>query len=384
MALSDSLEPAGDARKLTGGEFAWAPTWSADGNEIIYSAGGGDNPRLRRVPSGGGPSEAIAYAADGDQPTVSPSGERMVYARTSLVSDIWQANLPDGSVQMPLVRSTRRDLTQQYSPDGRRIAFSSGRSGYREIWVCDSDGASPIQLTDLKSQNSSTPYWSPDGHEIVFQSVVENQREIFVVRAGGGAPRRLTDHPARDSQPSWSRDGDWIYFSSTRAGASQIWRVPAMGGEPTLVTEGGYAIESQDGRDLYVARGDPGRGVGTSVWKVSKDGKQEVRIIDAMNAQPLNFTVTPEGLFFLPAGPDPDGQWWLWRLAFASGRADPIFRLPGPPSIGLSVAPDGGTILFVLGSRRSDLMLVENFQLRLRFSRAWCWGKRSMPFPKTL
>ena len=77
----------------------------------------------------------------------------------------------------------------------------------------------------------------------------------------------------------------------------------------------------------------------------------------------LERPIMADGFFFLPRGPDPEGKWWLWRYSFAPGKADPIFQLPGTPGIGLSVSPDGETILFTHESERSsDLMLVQNFR----------------------
>jgi len=66
----------------------------------------------------------------------------------------------------PLISSTRADSAPQFSPDGKRIAFMSNRSGNDEIWVCDSDGSNSIQLTSFDGPNVTTPRWSPDGDEL--------------------------------------------------------------------------------------------------------------------------------------------------------------------------------------------------------------------------
>jgi Tol biopolymer transport system component len=111
------------------------------------------------------------------------------------------------------------DSTPQLSPDGRRVAFASDRSGAWEIWLADLDGSNAVQLTCMGA-DSGAPCWSPDGELIVFQSNPEGQFDIYVIRAAGGKPRNLTSHLASEWRHSFSRDGEWIYF--TRTGRDSI------------------------------------------------------------------------------------------------------------------------------------------------------------------
>src|SRR5438552_1348192 len=82
-----------------------------------------------------------------------------------------------------LISSTRDSLAPQYSPDGKRVAFMSIRSGSEEIWICDSDGANLIQLTSLGGPSVTTPRWSPDGTKIAFDSTAAGEYDIWVVGA---------------------------------------------------------------------------------------------------------------------------------------------------------------------------------------------------------
>src|SRR5439155_26799828 len=99
-----------------------------------------------------------------------------------------------------------------YAPAGRRIAFSSNRSGPREIWVAGADGANPQQLTNFGGPVTGTPRWSPDSRLIAFDSRPNRNADIFIVPAGGGTPRQMTDAPGEDARPTWSLDGQWIFF----------------------------------------------------------------------------------------------------------------------------------------------------------------------------
>src|SRR6516225_7279261 len=158
----------------------------------------------------------------------------------------------DSSGQSPpptkLIASTEFDGSQQFSPDGKRIVFASSRSGSVEIWVCDSDGSNPWQLTFVGGRGAGTPRWSPDSRQVAFDAGPEGNGDIFVVSVEGGRPRRLTTDASNDVVPSWSRDGKWVYFASDRTGAWQTWKMPAEGGQAVQVTKhGGFtAFESMD------------------------------------------------------------------------------------------------------------------------------------------
>jgi Tol biopolymer transport system component len=110
----------------------------------------------------------------------------------------------------------------------------SDRSGSPEIWVCDSDGSHPKQLTSFRGPLTNRPRWSPDGQKIAFHSDAKGNRDVYVVHADGGMPKQLTTNPSSDTNPDWSADGKWIYFQADRPGQSQIhqvWKVPVDGGE---------------------------------------------------------------------------------------------------------------------------------------------------------
>ena len=156
-----------------------------------------------------------------------------------------------------LISSSRREDTPNFSPDGKRIVFSSNRSGHWEIWVCDSDGQNSVQLTSFGgSYVTGTPRWSPDGKTIVFDSVTRGKPDIFVINAESRVQRNLTANSYLDAVPSWSRDGRWIYFSSDRGGDGglQVWKMPVEVGQPIQVTKKGglEAFESFDGTDCLL------------------------------------------------------------------------------------------------------------------------------------
>lgn len=308
--LTDSLEVAGEPRNLSGELYAYSPAWMLDGKEIIFAAGSTERPRLWRVSAVGGEPRRIVQPSEGAFPALSPAGNRGALALVSPDFDVWQARLPDGGETKPLISSTYLDIYPKYSPDGNRIAFSSSRSGCREIWVCDSDGSSPVQLTDLESVLSAGPYWS--------------------------------------------RDGQWIYFSSNPSGEQRIWKMAAEGGEAVPVTSerGGYALESLDGQTLYFS----GRG---SLWSIPVEGGNPLLVIEQIGGD-TNMSLSRDGIYFRGGR---GAQRSLDFYDFQTKKGNPLLDLPDPTYNGVSVSPDGKTILFVQGTLpESDIVLVDEFR----------------------
>src|SRR5581483_11354270 len=173
-------------------------------------------------------------------PALSLRGNRLAYTQTLDDMNIWRIELDAAGkvkAQTELIASTFNDHDPDYSPDGSKIAFASGRSGNNAIWVCESDGTKPRLLYSCGPYVTGTPRWSPDGRWIAFDSRscaagANGNPDIYLLSADGGQPRRLTDDPAEDIVPSWSRDGRWLYFASNRGGSMQIWKMLAGGGQP--------------------------------------------------------------------------------------------------------------------------------------------------------
>jgi Tol biopolymer transport system component len=180
-----------------------------------------------------------------------------VFVRALWDTDVYRFEA--GHLAEPVLASSSLDENPHFSPDGRRVAFASGRSlDGQEIWLADADGTHSVQLTRGPGLSQGSPRWSPDGRRIAFDSVSEDGHyDIWVIDADGGPPRRLTHGAEDEVLPSWSHDGRSVYFAARLKGGPQdVWRVPAAGGAEERMTHQGGTLpyESIDGRTLYFLR----------------------------------------------------------------------------------------------------------------------------------
>jgi Tol biopolymer transport system component len=342
-------------------------TWTADGRRIVFSSHRGGGQSLWVVPvAGGEPARLPLGGATAYNPAISPRGDRLAYRQGGLHPNLWVIELSDHLLNLSrpaqqFLSSATYNNSPLFSPDGKRLAFASTRSGEMEIWTCDAANCSDAQqLTFLKSVSGSA-HWSPDGQRIAFDSRPTGHSQVFVVNAAGGKPFALTDGTAEDKVPSWSSDGGYVYFTSNRSGATQIWRVSARGGQPAQVTQhGGYAVlESPDGRFLYYVKEDqPG------VWRMPSGGGDEARILPLPSPEHWgDWALLKRGIYYVDeSGPRPAIDFF----AFGTHKVTKVAEVDSLPPLGdpgFTVSPDQKRIIFSQVDRSAvDLMLVENFR----------------------
>ena len=264
LSLSGNREPVGEPEELPPAGVTSA-TWTPDGQALVFASSPdfwNVGSSLSRIALIGAriPEPLVFPGEDNRSPVISRQGHRLVYVQRLIQENIWRVEVltPYGKASRPVsfIPTTRNDGNPDYSPDGKKIAFASDRSGSYQIWVCDSDGSNAVPLTSFDGPVNGSPRWSPDGERIAFDSNKEGQYEVYLVSADGGPPQRLTSPPSENAIPHWSRDGKWIYFTSNRSGENQIWKMPADGGEAIRVTQDGgvEAFESPDGTSVYYTK----------------------------------------------------------------------------------------------------------------------------------
>jgi Tol biopolymer transport system component/DNA-binding winged helix-turn-helix (wHTH) protein len=349
----------GDARRITFDQSAIRGcAWAGDGQSLVIT---GREQTLWRVPVSGGKPERLSGAGPrAFDPAISPAGDKLAYRTGAMNTNIWRVDLDarrhaTGPAK-PLMQSNVSDDGPQFSPDGRHIAFDSGRSGSAEVWIADADGSEPIQLTSLNVLSGS-PRWSPDGKLIAFDSRPGDHSQIFVIPSIGGTPRQLTRGDFDASVPTWSRDGQWVYFTTNRLGIWQLFKVPVQGGEPVQVTtKGGFiGFESADGSALYYWKDND-----YGIWKMPLPNGEETRILP-VNLDWGRWALTGSGIYFIDTRPSKPV---ISFLNFAIRSISKIATVEKPLFFevpAFDVSPDGRTILFLQVEKETDIMLVENF-----------------------
>ena len=202
---------------------------------------------------------------------------------------------PDGTGLRRLTADTGFDDDAAWSPNGRRIAFASNRAhpanaceGLNpgcdyDIYVMNADGNNVKRLTSTPASDRD-PAWSPDGRRIVFSSTRDDvggsgefvNAELYVMNADGTAQTRITNDPGVDHQAAWSPDGTSIAFRRASCEFNcipHIYKVAPDGSGLTQLTNGGDRMPNwaPDGSKIVFER-EVG---GAHFFTMNPDGSQQ-------------------------------------------------------------------------------------------------------------
>ena len=200
----------GPATKITSnGNDNILGDWSPNGEWLVYySEGDADNRGLwLRNPYG---VDVVRLTTGNDQdPAWSPDGKNIAFVRRDdgnadlfILGKVGDGSWQDGFEVTRLTRHAADDLSPDWSPDARRIAFVSFRTGSADIYSMLVDGSKQRRLTNNEVDDLA-PDWSSDGRQIAFVSSLYGQSEIFVMNADGSRQRRITNNTAEDFSPNW-------------------------------------------------------------------------------------------------------------------------------------------------------------------------------------
>ncbi|GIU74943.1 MAG: biopolymer transporter Tol [Bryobacteraceae bacterium] len=330
--------------------------WTAD--SLLAGSSRGGSFRIWRLAAGKPAAPTAIYGEFPIQFSYSRRAARLVYSLVQNDPNIWRLTLTPAVEWKRIIASSGQDASPQYSPDGRRIAFRSDRSGEEQIWVCDADGANPVQVT-FGTGRPSVPRWSPDGRRLVFNDAATT--EMFLAEDGNG---RWNVRPfgARGVHPVFSPDGQFIYAAAT----GSILRYPATGGHGEIVTPTrGLSLDvSPDGRFVFFVR-EP---ADTTLSRVDiKTGEVE-RVLSGLVPYCTScWALADTGIYYLGVRPKAPAQQSIFYLDWKTRAVRLIADYPEPIlPIGIgpfSLAPDRRSMLVVrLDPSNADVLLAEGFR----------------------
>ncbi len=190
-------------------------------------------------------------------PRWSPDGRRIIYTSyyRSGFPDIFSIDL-DAMRRTPLVTFRGTNTGARFSPDGRRISMVLSGEGTPEVYVADDSARNPRRLTQTGGSVQSSPTWSPDGRDLIFVSDRDGRPQLYRMTAQGDNVRRIpTDISRYCAEPDWNPvDPNQVAFTAAVAGRFAVAVYDFSTRQSRFVTRGPQdAVEPRwlsDGRHL--------------------------------------------------------------------------------------------------------------------------------------
>jgi Tol biopolymer transport system component len=305
----------------------------------------------------------LLFASPAAAQDTAPNGKLAFSSSADGDHDIYTMNA-DGSELVNLTDAFGPwiDDDPNWSPDGSKIVFASGRGGSEghlfanNVFVMNADGSDQVKLTfEPDHLFSVQPSWSPDGTKLAFSSDREGDWEIFTMNPDGSEQTNVTgpnqDLPYDDRRPDWSPDGTRIIFEAVRLGAVEIVTADPDGTDELNLTaedDPPYANWNEspsyrpDGSKIVFMSMVNNGADDWDIWVMDPDGASKENVVPDDEHQDVAPAWSPDGnqIVFHSSRSEEDG----------TGRFD-LFTIDYPPvgpfrqltSDGQSTSPDWGT-----------------------------------------
>ena len=261
-----------------------------------------------------------------------------------------------------------------------QIAFISSRTGSKEVWVMDYDGANQRPLTSLHTI-SLTPRWSPDASRIAFTCYQPytapkthtsiSTAQICMYSMDAGKIISFPHFPGTNSAPAWSPDGSQIMFSSSMQGTPDLYVMPVNGnGKPTRLTYsgvGGATSPTWNPKTGQTVVFVSDRGGIPKLYSMSADGTN-VNLLDLPDkGYVIDPAWSPNGQILAFSWRRPDGNYDIYVMEPSSLQIINLTPDAGARNERPSWAPDGRHLVFEstrTGDRQIWTMLADGTQAR--------------------
>jgi len=258
-------------------------------------------------------------------PDIAPDGSQIVFTRgwTDMTKDQAQSNVwmvgADGQRPREMTQGAWRDSEPVWSPDGKRIAFLSTRSGTPQLHVMWADTREVSQLTHVEYTPSALR-WSPDGKWIAFNMTIPDETPLLPIKLPKTPKGAQLAKPAVIvDRLTWGRDG----VGPVAKGYAHVFVIDStIGGTPRQITQGNYqhsaAEWSPDGATIYVS------GIRKPDAEYLKNDSEIYAInVKSLEVKQLTSRKGPDN----NPRPSPDGKWIAYTGYDEQGLTNTIASL---------------------------------------------------------
>jgi TolB protein len=230
-------------------------------------------------------ADEIISKLSGGLPGIASTQIAFISSRTG-TKEVWVMDY-DGANQHPLTNLRTISLMPRWSPDASRIAFTCYEplNGVVNAQICmySMDAGKVISFPRFRGTNSA-PAWSPDGTQLMFSSSMQGTPELYVTDISGGKPKRLTlSGVGGATSPTWNpKTGQSVVFVSDRGGIPKLYMMNADGSNASILDlpDKGYVIDpawSPNGQILAFS------------WR-RPDGNYDIYVMEPTSLQIINLT----------------------------------------------------------------------------------------------
>ncbi len=374
--VSAGMESFGEPIRVPGTNDSptGSPVWAPDGKRLLFRQGGSIFQW-----TAGGASEHVYVSSAGLEAmsaTWGTAGEPRLVAAENPYKELRAVLLKPGGLaaagdSVPFAPSATNESSPKFSPDGKWLLFLGSRSGAAEIWVADTNGRNPRQVTHLNTTVIGYPHWSPDSRHIAFHSWIAGKPQIYTIdlgrspsAAGGGQAddgvKKITDSAFGFFMHTWSGDGKYVYVNGATA-AGGVFRVPVDGGLPEPQNfDAGPSVVTPDGHSLVYGKiNRPG------LFRRSLDGgpenNPEEKLVDDYMAPGNDLNAFADGVYYISWNGESKPR-AIRFYSYAQKQSVDILSLSGviPTPADLAVTPDRRRLVYkLLSGLGTELTLIE-------------------------
>jgi Tol biopolymer transport system component len=243
----------------------------AGSGSLVYVAGGAvaGVSTLAWVDRKGTIQPAIATPRDYFFPRLSPEGERLA---VRVNRDIWVYGIKDQTFNRLTFEAGLHNYPI-WTPDGKRVTFTSNRLGPFNLFWKPADGSGLEERLTTSAHPQFPSSWSPDGRWLTFdESGSDTGSDIWLLPADGARkPRPLLQTPFDECGATFSPNGRWLAYTSNQSGRFEVYvqPFPEVGARWQISSDGGAEpVWARNGRELFFRNGDKMMAV-----DVTTDGK---------------------------------------------------------------------------------------------------------------